>query len=70
MLNAIVSMPGEKPHRPWNTTNKGEGTLADTKNRNRMAASSGNAIDEGRCGSRARAFGKLLSVLSMAASET
>ena len=28
-------------------TNKGEGTLADTKNRNRMAASSGNAIDEG-----------------------
>ncbi len=48
MLNATVSMPGENPHRLWNTTNRGEGTLAETKNRNRTAASSGNAIDERR----------------------
>jgi hypothetical protein len=52
-------------HRPWKTTNNGEGTLADTKNRKRMAASSGNVIDEGRCGSRATASDNLLSVLSM-----
>ena len=62
MLNASVSMPEENPHRPWNTTNKGEGTLADTKNRNRVIASNGKAIEELGRDAREVASGKLVSV--------
>ena len=63
-----AAMPEENPHRPWNTTNKGEGTLADTKNRNRVIASSGKAIDEPGGDAREVALGKLVSVPSIGVS--
>ena len=69
MLNATVSMPGENPHRPCNTTNKGERTLADTKNRNRVIASNGKAIEESGGDAREVASGKLLSVSSIGVSQ-
>ncbi len=49
---------------------QGRGHAARAKNRKRMAASSGNAIEEERCGWRARASGKLLSASSMEAPGT
>ena len=65
MLKRERQHAGENPHRPWNTTNKGEGTLADTKNRNRVIASSGKAIGARGGDVRAGASGKLVSVSSI-----